>query len=121
MEMSPRSACPHDERARWLLIFREARGFRIKRPKNHPMRSYSDGWVSFVEWVGVASLRRSREHVFDARNVGSRLCLVFREIEIPLHCDFALTHRWCSDAVGISRHAREIIGSRPEDFHLRSE
>src|ERR1700677_3391658 len=82
------------------------------------MWSDSYGWVSFVEWVGVASLRRSREHVFDARNVGSRLCLVFREIEIPLHCDFALTHRWCSDAVGISRHAREIIGSRPEDFHL---
>jgi len=93
MDVSPRSARPHDVSARWLVSRRQARGFRIKGPKNHPMWSDSDGCVSFVERVGVASLRRSREHVFDAGNIGSRLWLVFREIVIPLHCDFVLTHR----------------------------
>ncbi len=93
MDVSPRGACPHDVSARWLVSRGQARGFRIKGPKNHPMRSDCNGWVSFVEWIGVASLGRSREHVFDAGNIGSRLCLVFREIVIPLHCDFVLTHR----------------------------
>src|ERR1700677_4465265 len=92
MDVSPRSACPHDVSAGWLVSRRQARGFRIKGPKNHPMWSDSDGWVSFVEWVGVASLRCSREHVFDARDVGSGLCLVFRELAVPLDCDFVLTH-----------------------------
>src|ERR1700684_4245916 len=93
MNVSPRSARPHDVSARWLVSRRQARSLRIKGPKNHPMWSDSNGWVSFVERVGVASLRRSREHVFDARNVGSRLFLVFRKIAIPLHCHFVLTHR----------------------------
>ena len=42
--------------------------------------SVSSNGSQSLRWVAP------REHVFDARNGGSRLCLVFREVFISFHC-----------------------------------
>ena len=113
MDVSPRSTCPHDVSACWLVSRRQACGCRIKGPKNHPMWSDSDGWVSFVEWVGVASLRCSREHVFDARGlvVGFALC----SAKSRFHCIATLSSHIGGDPTPLGspgRHVKSLVPVR---------
>ena len=119
MDVGPRSACPHDVSARWLVSRRQARGFRIKGPKNHPMWSDSDGWgpglsngSELLRCVAPASMYSTPGTLV----VGFTLC----SAKSRFHCIATLSSHIGGDPTPLGSPGRQVksLVPWPEDFHL---
>ena len=56
------------------------------------MRPDFDWRIRLIEWVGVAPLRRSREHVLDTWNGVGRLRLMLHAVFVPLYRNLVRAH-----------------------------
>jgi glyoxylase-like metal-dependent hydrolase (beta-lactamase superfamily II) len=88
---------------------RQSGGFRIKRPHDHPVRTYRYRRTHGVIWIGIASLRGTSKHVGDARDRVSRFRFVSLGISKPLHRRCINTHRRFAYSSKIPRQKELLV------------
>jgi len=118
VHMRVRRPSPHDVRAGRLVCGRQPGSFRIERPHNHPVRTYSNRRTRGVIRIGIASLGGTGKHV---RNSGNAICwlwLVSTEVRCPLHRCGIHAHRRLTDNVWIPGHAGEPVAALAENHSI---
>src|SRR5258708_12936772 len=84
VHMRVRRPSPHDVRAGRLVCGRQPGSFRIERPHNHPVRTYSNRRTRGVVRIGIASLVATIKHVLHSRTSILYPFLATTEFRCPL-------------------------------------
>ena len=115
MQVGIRRTVEHDPSPRITHVTRNSVTVGVVWPNDHPVRTNRDWRTSPVEWIGVAVLGRTTEHINQARSSirrSRRLChYIFR----PLYALFVHAHWHVPDFVLIARTADPIFRALVED------
>ena len=118
MHMRVRRSGPHDVRAGRLVCCRQPGGLRIKRPHDHPVRTYRYRRTRGVIRIGITSLRGTSKHVGNSRNAVRWLWFVSAKVRCPLHRCGIHAHRRLTDNVWIPRHAGEPVAALAQNHSI---
>src|SRR5271168_5423581 len=88
---------------------RKTRSFRVKGPKNHPVRTDGDGGTRRVERICIASLCRAIQHINQTRRGVRRLRLSSKNILKPNHTHRIESHVRASHDTLITGNTNPIV------------